>query len=199
MKRSLNEVTNEFRKAACGAGYPFGVAEDIARAGAALISAGYDGAAAVAEILPDKRGERLSQTALNATALFDCAAGGEGGVKMQSVDAPLILAGCALASARQYGCAFRLETRNGVFDVEPAGLPDDYSRYTFDGSVSVTLAGQHGDILHITANSEPLAGQGVDINESVWPLIKQWSMATCVAASEQSRISGAGAGLNDND
>ncbi|WP_299378198.1 DUF3726 domain-containing protein, partial [uncultured Kiloniella sp.] len=51
MLRSLNEVYSELRKAALGAGFPTGHAEDIAHSGAALIALGEDGASAVLQAL----------------------------------------------------------------------------------------------------------------------------------------------------
>ena len=44
MKRSLNEIEGELRKAIKGAGFPVGLAEDCARAGALLVRFGHDGA-----------------------------------------------------------------------------------------------------------------------------------------------------------
>ena len=199
MKRSLNEVTNAFRKAACGAGYPFGVAEDIARAGAALIMAGQDGAATIADILPAEKGLPFSQTALAGAAHFDCAAGGEDRVTLEAVDAPLLLVGFALASARQYGCSFRLTSGDIAFDVTPRGVCEGFSPDYHSGPVSVALLEGQIDVKPLVSGEAPVAGEGVEINEAAWPPINKWSMETCVPASEQSRLSGAGAGLTDND
>lgn len=198
MRRSLNEVSGDFRKAACGAGYPIGLAEDIARAGIALIEAGHDGVAAVASILPEAKGRELSETALNGPSLFECVLAGDKSAKLENVDAPALLSGFALAAARLYQCCFQLEFSDGtVLKVLPEGLSGAISPTGEAPGVCVTSLAK-AEVDNTKVHSLTMT-DGVEVNEALLPLVKRWAMETCVPASEQSRLSGAGAGLNDND
>ena len=203
MKRSLNEVTGYLKKAACGAGYGVGLSEDIARAGIALIESGQDGIAAVAQIMPDQAGTDLSRTALAGPSVFERLIGGEQEVRSDGVDAPLLVVGFALAAAREHQKGFRLSYPDGNFLLAgPDGFSGELPAANTGHAMVVTMAD-----LDTIASGQPGFPKirikpcldGVEVNEALLPLLKDWAMQTCVPASEASRLSGAGAGLTDND
>ncbi len=202
MKRSVNEITGEYRKALTGAGYPLGIAQDGAMAAACLQLAGLDSAAAIAEALPASASDPLSQTLPLLPSLYECVLAGEGEMSLEAVDVPLLAIGMGIHLAGQHECAFNIALGGLHLVATSSGIvgdtvADNVSLDTASLRLAVSLATDSAaaDAVKIQRATE----EGVEINEAHWPLINCWAHETYVPASEQSRLAGAGAGLNDND
>lgn len=63
----------------------------------------------------------------------------------------------------------------------------------------VNVTGQASGFTMARTTRQPLAAKRADIYPSLWDEILGWAAKTYVPESAESRISGAGAGLNDND
>lgn len=198
MKRSINEITNELRKALIGAGYPVGVAQDGAGAAVCLLLAGFDGVAAAAAALPEGGAATLSDSLPNLLAIHECVLAGEDCGGLDLADTPMLALGISLHLANQHDCSFTVELNGAVHTITPTGIdpaPDEVALANMAPAFFISGCGKADKSRgRLSARSE-----GFEINEALWPVIQRWSKETYVPASEQSRLSGAGAGLNDND
>jgi hypothetical protein len=209
LRRSLNEIAGELKKAARGAGYPVGIAEDVASAGAALVACGQDGVGAVLAALEIGDGAGNAPTLTTAGGFGTIRAASHGPSVMDVlvampqpavlevglVDQPVFMAGLAVNAAVNNGLSITIEfsgscrvlAKQGNFQItgdmisQPCGL---------------VLRSQIAEPQ--TSPAEPQEN-GYQVNENAWQAIKLLSAKTCVPASEASRIHGAGAQINDND
>lgn len=192
---SFNELAGVAAKAARGGGCPAGLAEDVARAVVWLCRNGSDGAAALAATTGDAGWvEGLTRTLGQLDTLV---AGGasEPAAQIGPRQAALAL-GLAGAFAAETGAHLRVSAASGTgFEIGPEGpwgaLPD-----VTDAPLTVQLIGR-GD-------PEPaLASRGAApravVDAAAWRVLLDLAHRTYVPASVQSRLSGAGAGLSDND
>ena len=210
MQRSFNELEMALVKAVRGAGEPIGVAEDLARAGIWLCRLGCDGVSLVLESLADADGwdGRLevdghtvdlpaARPVHAALTCIDLAVAEPGSVVRLPLGLPVpgILVGLAGHAAAQYGRRFSVSIGSHVpIDVHQGGasvLPLDLPVNT-----AVTVASDSDndrDPEFKLSNARP------DVPEALWAKVDALAAQTYVPASEQSRASGAGAGLTDND
>jgi len=207
VRHSINEIEVALRKAATGAGYPYGLAEDIGQAAGWLCARGQDGVraclagigygyrpplmAADGKTFSDARVAACGPSALD--LLFASEPGG--GVRLTAVDAPLLLVGLAGARAEAWSAAIELAFSDGcTFHVAPAGFEATASIPNAGVDVVISHAGGAGtsDIRAATAN-------GVEVEPGLWARVQALAAKTYVTASETSRESGAGAGNIDND
>lgn len=209
MRRSLNEIELMARKAAVGAGWASGLAEDAGRAAAWLCRHGYDGVQAVYAsvrtgprdisvedtqtglVFHDARAARAGPSALDLLA--------DGGMTehaiLRNVDSPVMLLGLAGTLSAQYGTAVGLEFANGA----RARVASDCLQIT--GAVS--YASCDVQVQRITWSGVPArptdATTGFNANEDIWAKLESLAAKTYVPATDESRRRGAGAGLIDND
>jgi len=203
---SLNEIEGGLRKAAIGAGLPVGLAEDAGRAAARLTAAGFDGVGVVLLGLAGDTGpiRPKIKDGLAMIAGANPVAGGVAAIDLvaagvvdraQVVAAwPLLLAGLAQVAAQEQGQVFALSFGDaGKGFVSKRGI-DMAGRITA-GSCDVTIrraAAGSGIAAPVTVTTG-------NVDAAVWQQVGALAARTYVAATDASRLSGAGAGLTDND
>lgn len=223
MSFSLNEVEAMVRKAARGAGYSWGMADEAGKAARWLCSVGLDGTAALAGVLGRADGAGLGGAGragaglaglapvglrgdwhaaagalcplMAGTALADSAGLWEGGaVRMQEVAFPAVLLPFAAAAARRCGGTVSVEapglhavTDGTAVSLDPA--PDAMPSRA--AQVTVRLGGQLGRALPRQGRADPA--------EEDWRALGRLAQRTYAPDTRDSRLTGAGAGLSDND
>ena len=211
MTLSLNEVEALAKKASRGAGYPWGIAEETGKAVRWLCAADIDGCAALADYLTSCEGDDISARMpvqgktwtpkgdrlcplLAGAALSDLADTLTGqDLRLEDVAYPLLLAPFAGLSA--------------LYLKEPVFLEWNGTCFATDGK-AVILQGKTGaSMATVTAR----LGSGLDRahrqpacsraspSEDTLAALNRLAHRTYAPATEASRLSGAGAGLSDND
>ncbi|WP_120500114.1 DUF3726 domain-containing protein [Roseovarius sp. EL26] len=209
MNYSLNEIEATSKKAARGAGYSWGMAEEAGKAARWLCIQGQDGCAALAgflgqidgKTLADHRPQDLSgQWSAKSTlcpltagaALSDCAHDlTTDEIILSEVAYPALLLPFASRVAIRLGRFVELEcdevfaTTNGpeLYLDEP--LPRHGTKVTVRLQTKMDLA-------------LPRHTRGVP-TQDVWATLNKFAHRTYAPATEESRLLGAGAGLSDND
>lgn len=224
MRLSLNEIEVTARKAALGAGYPLGLAEDAGAAAAWLAAAGFPIAELMTAALETARAEpRLELNGANARIVAEqgpcsalrvapsacdivlaAAGSGEPVAVEATLDVPVIaIAQAALVSASS-GVSLRIEIAG-----EPAMEVAQGQPVFFTGAAK--LSALRGEAVRISiADPQPqppvpgpgretALGQGIPVDAGLWEAIRRLAARTLVPATLQSRERGAGAGLIDTD
>lgn len=211
MTFSLNEIEAMAKKAARGAGYAWGPAEEAGKAVRWLESHGLPGGAALVGHLnvgnidgppTALQGDWSSATGVlcpltSGAALNDCADQlADGHVQsMTNVDHPLLILPFAAWAALHIKVPIRVEwdgmraTTDGYRLRYEARNGDP--NQSGPATVSCKMDNARGD-LHAPA----LRGE---ISRDVWQTLGKYAHRTYAPASEESRLLGAGAGLSDND
>ncbi|MDC0658091.1 DUF3726 domain-containing protein [Leisingera sp. SS27] len=209
MSYALNEVEATAKRAARGAGYNWGLAEEAAKATRWLCAQGLDGTAVLAGLLEAgyaadlsahvpqslqgewQAGAPLCPLATGA-AVSDCAAGlKQAPLELGSVSQPAMVLPFAALAARQTGTCITVEGKGfqavtDGFQLQCEGtLPDAADRLT------IRAAGNIAQPNPSCTRAEP--------EESVWATLNRYAHKTYAPATEESRLLGAGAGLSDND
>ena len=200
---SLNEIENMVRKAACGAGLAFGLAQDAGRAAAIAQAAGLDGVKAAYLGLtvttplqidpPLPAGVEASQIAACIAALDSLAAGLCARVKIRHLVSAPMLAALAVVTAREQAVAFRIIFDSGECHASAQGLVD--AAKLPEGKCDLTLE----CVAPPKEQSSAPAAAPPSHNSAHWQTLAALAARTYVPESAQSRLSGAGAGLTDND
>ena len=189
--RALSEVAATAKKAVRGAGYSWGVAEEAAMATHWLCAAGLDGCGALARALS---GEGLdSCPVLNGIALADQAAGLIlADLNFTDVREPMLLLPFVGHAATRLGRTITMifdgheaVTDGGFVTVKQPTFP------TFARNVAIQVGGYVTNPLPVCRRVTP--------SQADWDVLNGFAERTYAPATEQSRQSGAGAGLNDND
>lgn len=210
MGRSLNEIETTLVKAARGVGHSLGVAEDLAGAGIWLCRLGLDGVAVVLDCLESRSAadvqiemgsEIVSLSSVHpviaAQAAIDFAIAHTGTrVRLTSgLPVPEILLGLAGRTSVQFSIAVTLSFAGAdIVEVVSSGISVVPVDLKADASIEI--------VARALANEEPifrLSHDRPDIDAAVWEKAEALAALTYVPASDQSRASGAGAGLTDND
>lgn len=178
VKLSLGEVEALCKKAARGAGLPWGLAEEAGFAARWLSAHGFDGAGLLLADL-----EAGGQTLSLAVALADAPEAGP----IPDAAVPLLLAPFAALAARRQPCTLTL----------PSGC---YS-FATDGAVShVSKGGALSLIFGLAVGGQPLPrNTRAAVNEAILQRLTELASRTYAPATEASRLAGAGAGISDND
>ena len=216
---SLNEVEIYGRRAARGAGMPWGLAEEAGKASRWLAERGLPGVALLARLLEANDGRSYQDMApviangqwqasngalcpvCTGAALSDhvdlLVSGNP--ISFSKLDYPLLLAPFLDCSWHRGDLCFQLrwaDTRLLVFAESLAIESGQDAAHLVDNVDEVT----------VTACSKNDAGRvfrprlgGVRISRAVWRQIEALAKRTYVPASEESRARGAGAGRTDND
>lgn len=206
---SLNEITATLRKAAIGSGFDVGRAQDIAEAGCWLISSGRDGAGVVLQAI--EAGPQLinfdgENSHFHNVHVASCGLGAvdivEGSdrfvVSFDPLDVPELMLGfigvASGANDNDYTLAFG--SKGGVLlCVEPDTSLDDFFG---DKAAKMTLLTVRQGAI-ISQDDQANQDEGYRIDLETWVKLLDLAHKTYVPASEASRLSGAGAGLVDND
>lgn len=184
---SYNEVQTLARKAAAGAGLPYGVAEDIGEAAVWLSARGVDAVAAVVDALAGRGPDDILDGLADIDALC---CGGRDEVALHGRDCGLLLIGLAGATAGEMGLCLAVERGEGA--VVPLALVEDAGGLMPSAAVLRLLPGD--DRLARPATPRPAAS-----DLAAYAAALALAARTCVPASDFSRAQGAGAGTTDND
>lgn len=186
MTPSLSEITATGRKAAKGAGYSWGMADEAGRATAWLWEHGIDSITALADLLdhgtPDSCPIRIG------TALCDAP---QTAAEFVAVQSPILLLSFAAELAKITQTTVRLTLGDGVFFATPAAM-------------FVAHDNRSGPVQVMCDASEPSGAELIpqprrEAPAEAWARLGAWEHKTYAPATEASRLAGAGAGLSDND
>jgi hypothetical protein len=216
-KRSLNEIEHTCRKAARGCGLPWGVADEVGKAVRWLHVFNLDGTRILAMLLErvdHHEPVKLAPRELDGT--------------WSAVDAMLspLLVGPTLCDCLGMMANREIETGSIAWPLLTAGF---LGQAALESTQSVRMCWQgvvldlHRDFLWIEGNNDdlycasaqsltcvgwPVQGDkesvtmtigDAEVDPGAWQRLEQFAHQTYVEASEESRLSGAGAGMNDND
>lgn len=206
---SLNEIGGAVQKAAVGSGYPAGPAADLAAAAVWLCSRRLDGVgAALATLASGFDAEARRQDGDASIHLSDAAVGRWGSspfellatagferVVVERPDSPLLLLGFAGIVARSTGVAFALsDGSDAPVVVTGSGLTTAGDAWAGATTVRIEMADAADD--DIAPDEVP---RGVDVGDEDWSKANDLAARTYVPATDASRLTGAGADLDDND
>lgn len=210
MSFSLNEIEATAKRAARGAGYPWGLAEEAAKATRWLAAHDLDACVELAGLLtridrvsladlsPDTNGATwvasggmLCPLAAGA-ALSDRAAElSDAGFRLQQVARPALLMPFAALIAQQIGRPVTLRWEGGGAVTDGAALDLSGTAPELAPLVEVTPSGQIDAARPIRSRAQPAP--------EAWATLNRLAHRTYAPATEESRLKGAGAGLSDND
>ena len=212
MQVSANEVYQTARKACLAAGYLQDRAEDIAVATSWLQCAGMRGCAVLDSLLADTQNNQdiklglhleagvlqISQCrpAFEGVASIDWLLAADGGAEIQiaCLSHPVMFAGLLWQAGKVYQKQFRLVSEA---QDAPIILPDEAVKSVATcQQISGNLVVGISDC--VVAPSFVASGHSV-VSDAVWARLNALAMETYVPETEASRLSGAGAGLVDND
>jgi len=215
MQVSANEVYQTARKACLAAGYLQDRAEDVALASCWLHYAGFNGCGELERMLAAEMEENLTarpqlhlhidnaclhitrlRPAYEGIAAIDwmLASGNAAQVRIDKILHPLMVAGLLWRAGLIYQQQFRLAA-DGLSSA--ILLPDNAP-----GQLAEISALSGGAVIQI---SPDISGQmhapagPFDVDEQIWQRLNKLAAQTYVPETESSRLSGAGAGLVDND
>lgn len=208
MTLSLNEVEATAKKAARGAGYPWGLAEEAGKAVRWLCARDVDGCAALAALLTRIDGLERAQMVpdpgkaiwtsaeamcplMSGVALSDRAAILGGGLTIENVACPILLAPFAASVAETRGVTVSMRFAGVTASTDGTELSVSGDWIVENASVELDLNGTLGSALPHRTRARP--------DTSIWDVLNQFAHRTYAPATEESRLKGAGAGLSDND
>lgn len=210
MTLSLNEVEATARKAARGAGYAWGLAEDAGKATRWLCARDVDGCRALAALLSRVDGEACAAgppvltgaiwTAragslcpiTTGAALSDRAATlGKGDIRLGPTAHPILLAPFAALAAEQIGQPVTLDWGESVLATDGNALSQTRPAPDTASHVTVRLGGRLGPLNPRRHRADPAP--------EIWRTLERFAHRTYAPATEASRQKGAGAGQSDND
>lgn len=218
---SLNEIEGIARKAARGAGMSWGLAEEAGKTARWLALHEIESLAPLIDMLDARDGathealrpreDRAQDGAIiwraadgplcpvaAGTALADLAyeltAPGAPALRLLDVLAPVLLLPFLARAAAASGHGFEIAVADRRVAVDRHGPIDPPGPLPPRANATVTpITGP------IRAAPPIPAARGVDVDAAVWTRADAYARRTYVPASEDSRLSGAGAGLSDND
>ncbi len=194
MSYALIEVEAMAKKAARGAGYSWGMAEEAAKAASWLCAQGLDGVAVLARALAS---DAVGAGSLDAaTGLSDTAASWQDtGTRMEAVSVPALVLPFVAYAARQLG--------------KPTGVSWPGAQVVTDGRALSLHVENDAALLApagvVTVNPATVMGAAQPLQTRANPSPDDWqaladlAQRTYAPETDESRLKGAGAGLNDND
>ena len=209
MSFSLNEIEGTAKRAARGAGYTWGVAEEAGKATRWLCAQGLDGATELAFVLeqgfPDALNAHTPRKLksiwaadkdlcplMTGAALSDCARILQTGpIEMRRVSAPLLLLPFVANAAQMIACHVTITFSDFAAVTDGAQLSWLNEATRRADRVQITRGGSLDNprARHTRATPNPAA----------WGILTGFAHRTYAPATEESRLLGAGAGLSDND
>ena len=211
MTLSLNEVEALAKKATRGAGYPWGIAEEAGKAVRWLCAMNFDGCAALADLLVECEGENLSDrtpvlgsvwasrggrlcpllAGATLSDLADVLTGEE--LRLENVARPILLAPFASLAARTLEAPICLDWDNARISTDGAAI-------AAEGDTGAAVACV---TIYVADGFDPAEAQAAcsraDPDAKTLDTLNRLAHRTYAPATEASRLSGAGAGLSDND
>ena len=215
MQLSANEIYQTARKACLASGYPHDRAEDIAHAVSWLQSAGFDGCAALLDMLaeaekeyvlaglhPKRVGENIVldigylHPAFEGIAAIDWLLAGQKGaeIKIDRLSHPLIFAGLLWQAGHIYQQAFILASWDAqeIIHLPNSDVGAVAALSCLKSQISIRSGDRQASLFSVPASHSVIA-------DRLWDRLLELAAHTYVPESEASRLSGAGAGLVDND
>ncbi len=210
MTLSLNEVEATAKKAARGAGYSWGLAEEAGKAARWLCARDLDGCKALAGLLqefhgapqahwtpmPDRspwqaQAERLCPLITGATISDRAHDLHDGSFVVSFVIEPALLLPFAASCALQLkaGISVKLPEASAVIEGDALEINGAFPSSTEAVTISIGGSVSSPSALHHRATPLPQS----------WQILNRFAERTYAPATEASRLSGAGAGLSDND
>jgi len=215
MTCSLNQIDQTSRKAARGAGLPWGLADDVGKSVRWLHTYDLSGVSMLVALLDrydhfgykDLAAESLEGTwkarqgvlspLLAGASLSDCIdRPGVDPIVTGIIAYPILAAGFIGNIAQIEDHAFKLTWPGVSLYCQRGGLRLDGTSHAIEIETAEFLCCQRADSER-TCRS-PRIGE-VSIEPGVWNRLEQYAQRTYVEATDASRLAGAGAGLNDND
>lgn len=210
MSLSLNEVEAMAKKATRGAGYPWGLAEEAGKAVRWLCAHGFDGCSHLARLLAivDKSNlaQRLPDTsktpwsaqdwlcplASGACLTDDLAALSAGRrVVLGPVLSPLMLIPFAASASRAIGTGIQISCTEAVTGTDGEVVSNKGTWPTQTESIEIVCGSVHGPLATRCHRARP--------EKAAWDALAGFAARTYAPETAESRLKGAGAGLNDND
>lgn len=184
---SLGEVTATGRKAAKGAGYSWGMADEAGRATAWLWAHGIDGITALADLLDNRD---IGTCPITLGTRF-CDVPPTKPVSFKQVNGAILLLSFAAELAKITQSSYRLDLGAISYATDPTGM------YQLDQG--------NPDAPHALLSPSSVSGSRLtpaprrEAPAEAWARLGKWEHKTYAPATEASRLAGAGAGLTDND
>ena len=210
MNLSLNEVEATAKRAARGAGYPWGLAEEAAKATRWLCARGIDGCAVLAGLLTRRNGSELAAWSASTTGEVWTAKGGtlcplatgaaisdraselrSGEIHLKKVAEPLMLLPFLSQAALQLETIVTIAWPGGTAttdgcQISLVGEPSEAAE-----NPTVRIGGELGPANAPCTRADP--------SRETLEILNTFAHRTYAPATEESRLLGAGAGLSDND
>ncbi len=215
---SLSEIQSTCKKAAKGAGLTWGLAEEVGMIAKSLTKLGLDGAGSFVPYfkwLDDPKKSMASRIGNNAgiwssiegdfcslkagTILADRAALLQSEpFQFDSVICPMVLVGQIYIVANHYNYVLKVTVDDISIMVSGSGLEcaDEALKKLQATKVNHIKVERVEQALTITHEVQP---RGCDVSHEDWAFLNSFAAHTYAPESEESRLSGAGAGLQDND
>ena len=225
MTFSLNQIDQVSRKAARGAGLPWGLADEVGKALRWLHIYGLNGASALAELLDRQRYfdyRELAPASLSGVwqapggvldplvtgaSLGDCidrTAGDQ--IETGAIAYPILAAGFIGNLAEIEDLALTLTWPGVRLCCRRGGVYIDAQQRAVEIETAGFLCCRQSPPEQRDFDGPAFDGQwraprpgGVVVESGVWERLEQYARRTYIEATESSRIAGAGAGLHDND
>jgi hypothetical protein len=218
---SLNEIDSLSKRAARGAGFSWGLAEEAGKAVRWLAARNLSGPQALANLLTQNDGKAYAALAPVSTDGLWCAASGplcplitgaalcdravEIGagrtVELGPTSQPLLLLPFAAAVAGITGLIIELSWAGMVIVMTPQTvlLKGDSAALTIPCADSLRC--RSIETAESAAASAPISAShsGREVDMGIWQQLDMFAARTFAPATEASRLAGAGAGLSDND
>ena len=216
MTFSLNEIETMGKRAARGAGLPWGLAEEAGKAARWLTARGLPGPEELADILTRNDGRSYDELApvsvdgvwharsgrlcplVSGAALCDRAAEIAAGraFELGPTAQPLLLAPYAASAAKLAGTAVELSWAGAVMVFTPEGvsIEGDGAALTARSADSVRCRRAENAVA-----AAPAGAPGRAVDAETWSRLNAFAHRILAPVTEASRLAGAGAGLVDND
>ena len=209
MSFSLNEIEATAKRAARGAGYTWGHAEEAGKATRWLCAHGLDGVEALASLLhrnlaqaPEKHAPCISgETWTGTDVLCPLATGctlsdsaeilGAAPVTLTNVTAPTLLLPFASNVAR-------ILNRGVSITIDGAQAQTDGIALRLTGAIPDQAQSITVRLAEVTPPPQRLQSRATP-DPAAWSVLTHFAHFTYAPATEESRLRGAGAGLSDND
>ncbi len=195
MSYSLNEVEATAKRAARGAGYSWGLAEEAGKATRWLCAQGLDGTGTLARLLEQetiRSGERGPCPLSNGAYLSDSAHILKSDpIVLRQVECPLLLVPFAAYAARRLDTCIAITCDGAEIVTDGTVVSTSDALPNRADHVEIRPSGDLTSIAPQQSRATPNPGD--------WETLNRFAHRTYAPATDASRLLGAGAGLSDND
>jgi len=219
---SLNEILFFITRATVGAGAPFGIGEDVGKAAVLLANRGIDSAVVIAPALQSLEagnssmdielrtdgdgsvieaiGNKPMSAAIAASAASDWIQENAGNAKarlmVHRVDAPVLFA-AVIEALHQGHVGWRVCI--SAPDGTETALIKEQNLLENDAPSNITIAADPSAQPVFKNRQQQALDCGVPVDSQAWQIIRDLFSRCLVPSTEETRLTGAGAGLTDTD